>query len=229
MKRNVLSIITIIAIFFATTSCKNHQTETAAKRQPQTKEQDNKQDTQKTLPQKIKPQSMLMSESPINPANIDNFLFSDDCIYIDLRSAEMFYAEGHIAGFTNIPFYDYIAGFPRNETSLFQMTPGKGSYLGDVGSFSANYDDSEVIIKNMFDAKKNIIAISTAGVESCYFLNLLAQLGYEPERLYNAGSFTNGMGNDIAYRTYKNAKYLVAGMELENTKIEYKWHSLSKK
>lgn len=177
----------------------------------------------KTLPEKQNPQSMLMSESPIKPNNIDEYLFREDCVYVDLRKSESFYAEGHIAGFTNVPFYDYIAGFPGNTESLFQMTAKKGSYLGDAGSFVSNYNEAESIVRDMFDANKTVIAISTAGVESCYFLNLLFQLGYNPEKLYNVGSFTNGMGSDIAYMTYRDAKYLVAGLELVNTQIEYKW------
>ena len=185
-------------------------------------------DFQRVLPQTEKPKSMLMSESPITPRNIDDFLFRNDCIYIDLRSSETFYKEGHIAGFTNVPFYGYIADFPNNHTSLFKMTKQGGIYLGDVGSFLKNYEEAEQIIYETFSKEKNIIAISTAGVESCYFLNLLLQLGYDENKLYNAGSFTNGMGNDIAYRTYASAKYLVQGLELVDARQEYTFSTLTK-
>ncbi|MBQ9494174.1 MAG: hypothetical protein IJR50_00875 [Treponema sp.] len=181
-----------------------------------------------TLPQKQNARSMLMSESPITPRNIDSYLFLDDCIYVDVRSVKMFYEEGHIAGFINIPFYGYIADFPNSHNALFEMTRQDGAYLGDVGSFSENYEDAANVIYNMLDKNKAIIAISTAGVESCYFLNLLVQLGYDGARLYNAGSFTNGMGNDIAYRTYRNARHLVRGIELPATKITYTIDSLEK-
>ncbi|MBP3709599.1 MAG: hypothetical protein J6I73_04260 [Treponema sp.] len=180
------------------------------------------------LPQKQDAQSMLMSKSPITPRNIDSYLFFDDCIYVDVRSAKMFYEEGHIAGFTNIPFYGYIADFPNSHNALFKMTRRGGTYLGDVGSFSENYEDAASIIYDMLDKNKNIIAISTAGVESCYFLNLLVQLGYDETRLYNAGCFTNGMGNDIAYKTYRDARYLVHGIALPATNITYTIDSLAK-
>jgi len=181
------------------------------------------------LPKKEDAKSTLMSQSPVNPYNIDDFLFREDCIYIDLRSSSAFYKEGHIAGFTNIPFYDYLAGFPGNKEALFQMKKQTGGYLGDSGSFIANYEESADVISDLFPKNKNIIAISTAGVESCYFLNLLIQLGYDGEKLYNAGSFTNGMGKDIAYRTYKDARFLVKGIELVDTKIQYSFTGLSKR
>ena len=164
---------------------------------------------------------MRMSDSPVRPDTIDELLFRKDCVYIDVRAPDAFYKEGHIAGFINLPFYDYIAGFPGNKKALFQMTRQGGAYLGDAGTFVPNYEESAGVLCDMLDRTKYIIAISTAGVESCYFLNLLMQLGYEPERLYNAGSFTNGMGNDIAYRTYEHARYLVSGMELYNTGIRF--------
>ena len=74
---------------------------------------------------------------------------------------------------------------------------------------------------------KNILVIATAGVESSYFLNLLIQLGYDPAKLYNVGSFTTGMGEDIAYRYYNEAKYLIQPMELYDTSISYNWENLT--
>lgn len=180
-----------------------------------------------SLPQKQNPESMFMSESPITPQNIDSYLFRKDCIYVDLRSSQTFYSEGHIAGFTNIPFYNYIAGYPNDKKPLFKMTRKDGVVLGTKGSFVANYEESESIIFETFPKDKNIIAISTAGVESCYLLNLLFQLGYSAEKLYNVGSFTNGMGSDIAYRTYKNAQHLVKGMPLVDTHITHTFSSLT--
>ena len=98
-----------------------------------------------------------------------------------------------------------------------------------AGTFFENYEESAQIVSELFPKNKKIIAISTAGVESCYFLNLLLQLGYNGENLYNAGSFTNGMGKDIAYRSYKKARFLVKGIELSDTKIEYSFKGLTKK
>lgn len=184
------------------------------------------------LPIKENPESALMSESPITPKNIDDYLFRDDCIYIDTRSPEQFYSEGHIAGFINIPFYGYIADFNDESGALFTMTKvtaedGTVYSLGEPGSFIANYEESLQLIKDYFPNDKNILIIATAGVESCYLINLLYQLGYNGYHLYNVGSFTTGMGNDISYVSNPDAKYLVPSFELYDTDISYRLSNLT--
>ena len=179
------------------------------------------------LPIKEYPNSVLMSESPINTTNIDNYLFRDDCVYIDLRDPNQFYSEGSISGFVNIPFYGYIANFSFDENSLYTMTKKEEGdeviLLGSVGSFKANYLESDALIKDIVPQRKCIIVSSTAGVEASYFISLLIQLGYDGSQLYNGGSFSNGMPNSPAYRTYKDAKYLVEAMPLYDTTIKYSW------
>lgn len=170
-----------------------------------------------------------MSDSPLNPANIDKYLFRDDCIYIDTRSPEQFYEEGSIAGFVNVPFYGYICDFKKGTDALFTFTKiDENVLLGDPGSFIPNYEESIDIINSIFPKDKYILVISTAGVESCYLLNLLEQLGYDASLLYNVGSFTTGMGKDIAYISYKDAKYLVKPFYLDDTVISFKIDGLNK-
>ena len=94
--------------------------------------------------------------------------------------------------------------------------------------FEANYKEAADILNDIFPKHKAIVVISTAGVESCYFLNLLVQSGYNPEKLYNAGSFTTGMGSDPAYRMLPDVKYLVDGIELYDTAINYNFQNLTK-
>lgn len=167
----------------------------------------------------------LASKSSINTSNIEEYLFRDDCIYIDTRSPKQFYEEGHIAGFINIPFYGYISDFGYNENTLFQMEKIKTEtniiQLGDIGSFSENYEESIELIKSIIPDNKYILVISTGGVESSYFLNLLIQIGYDGSKLYNVGSYINGIGSDIAYNTIKDNKYNVEGISLYDTNIEY--------
>ena len=179
------------------------------------------------LPIKSNPNSVLMSESPITPINIDNYLFRDDCVYIDLRDPNQFYLEGSIAGFINIPFYGYIANFNFDENALYTMTKNvegdEQILLGSVGSFVANYLESDLLIKDIVPRDKKIIVISTAGVEASYFISLLIQLGYDGSNLYNAGSFSNGISGVPAYRLYEGAKYLVKPNPLYDTNIKYTW------
>ena len=46
-------------------------------------------------------------------------------------------------------------------------------------------------------------------------------------RLPSVGSFTTGMGNDVAYRYYSEAKYIVEPFELYDTNITYNWENLT--
>ena len=183
-------------------------------------------DTITDLPAKSEPLTNMATVSPIKAGNLDNYLFREDCVYIDTRDPNLFYSEGHVAGFINIPFYGYITDFRYNPDTLFSMEQIRNEdqiiHIGDIGSFSPNYEESEALIRDLFPEDKNIMVISTAGVESVYLLNLLEQLGYDPHRLYNVGSYTNGMGEDIAYMTYEEAKYRVDKIEFYDTKIQYR-------
>lgn len=184
------------------------------------------------FPIKEDPESALMGGSPINPKNIDSYLFREDCIYLDTRSPEQFYSEGSIGGFINLPFYGYIADFNNKSGALFTMTKvtdedGSVYPLGEPGSFIANFEESEELIKDLIPDDKNILIIATAGVESCYLINLLIQLGYNGSQLYNVGSFTTGMGDDIAYISYPDARHLVPPFELYETTMDYSWKNLT--
>ena len=170
-----------------------------------------------SIPEKISADSALMSESVIKPDTLDNYMFRDDVIYVDTRSYAQINEEGSIAGFVNIPFYDYICSFKSDDDTLFYMTKTDTAALGDTGSFVPLYEESQEIIETMFDHDKYIFVIATAGVESYYFINLLIQYGYDASKLYNVGSFTTGMGDDIAYSTYEDAQYYQAPLFLRNT------------
>ena len=179
----------------------------------------------KELPVKEDISSHLASTSPIKASNLDDYLFRDDCVYIDTRDAKQFYSEGHVAGFTNIPFYGYITDFKYNPNTLFssnKSSNGENSInFGHKGSYSPNYEESIKLIEDVIPRDKNILVISTAGVESAYFLNLLSQLGYDDSKLYNVGCFSNGMGEDVAYSRLEDVSYLVEGIELYDTNIQY--------
>lgn len=177
-----------------------------------------------TWPAKAEPENNLASKSPIKAQNLDDYLFRKDAIYLDLRDAGQFYKEGHVGGFTNLPFYGYITDFKANKATLFSFVKkDKTSHFGDVGSYKANYPTAEKWIYDTLPRDKYILAISTSGVESAYFLNLLLQLGYDGTKLYNVGSFTTGMGDDAAYRFLKEARHLVAPLELYDSEIIYRF------
>ena len=182
--------------------------------------------TAESLPEKSIAESTRMSESPINPLNLDQYLFREDTMYVDTREINQWLEEGHVAGFINIPFYQAIANIKTDSGVLYSFDRIRDSQgntiatLGASGSFSQNYEESQSIIYSLFPKDKNIIVLSTAGVEASYLIGLLLQLGYDGSKIYNAGSFSNSFGSNIAYRDYKDAKYLIAGTNVYT--LDYK-------
>lgn len=188
----------------------------------------------KQLPEKENVSSSLMSDSPINASNIEDYLFLENVMYVDTRSSEQFLINGHIAGFVNIPFYEIIANFEEKENILFQIKKIRDennnliANVGDVGSFIPNYEESIGYLKDIFPIDKKIIFIATAGVESSYLINLLIQYGYNPANLYNAGSMENSLAKNVAYFDLENNKYLVKGIDAYRMDINYNWEALTK-
>lgn len=187
----------------------------------------------KTLPVKEKPESMLMSDSPIDPTNLDDYMFLEDTMYVDTRSPNQLLEEGFIAGFLNIPFYEFLVNYQFTDNVLFSMSLKRNedgemiANLGEVGSFTPNYEESEAIMKDLFPQDKNIVFISTAGVEATYLMNLLVQLGYDGSKLYNAGTFSNGMGDIIAYKNYEEAQYYCEGTNVYTVQVTPNWGELT--
>lgn len=181
------------------------------------------------LPEKEHPESSSMLDSPLNPRNIDDYLFLDGVSYIDTRSFEQVVKEGSIAGFQNISFYEMIAAYKPEENVLFTMDKVRDedgnvtAALGDPGSFTPNYEESEQILEELFPQDHSYVFIASAGVESAYMINLLIQYGWDPSKLYNCGSFSNGMGNDIAYRDYEGAEHYIPGTDSYTVTTAVDW------
>ena len=161
------------------------------------------------IPEKLNINGVDVTDSSVTTENIDDYLFLDDVMYVDLRPYSWVARDGHIAGFSFYPFYDLIAHLNFKDR-LFKMSSNGG--VGNIGCFTPNYEESEFIINELFSKEKKIFAISQSGLESCYFLNLLIQLGYNPANLYNVGGFAINAGLESkAYINLDNPRYLVEG------------------
>jgi len=167
------------------------------------------------IPSKISKTDNAANSSPINSSNLDNYMFRDDVQYIDLRSGSMILEEGYVAGFQFVPYYSIIASFSPNST-LYQMkstvdSEGESHYAGQIGGFVAQYEESESIIKSLFDRNKYIFLLSQGGSESAYVINLLIQLGYDGNLLYNVGGVSNSEGI-ASYKSVDTNKYYISGI-----------------
>lgn len=181
-------------------------------------------ETLKKIPLKDNPNDISSLNSPINSYNLDEYMFRDDIQYVDLRSPYMVLQEGYVAGFEFIPFYALIASFNSDKT-LFKM---KATYdennnfiaAGQVGGFVAQYEESTSIIKGLFKKDRPIFLISQGGSESGYVINLLIQLGYDGNLLYNVGGVSNSEGV-ASYRSISTNKYFVEGTGNLDVKVDY--------
>lgn len=212
--------ILLILLSFILCSCTNVQV--------------NEETKQITLPIKQDPSSTLMSESPLSSLNIDEYLFLKDVLYVDTRSPQMFYQEGHIAGFVNIPYYEGICCHEKEDGILFTMDKvmnDDGTFIpmGNTGSFKPNYEESIQILYNTFPKDKQIVFIASAGVESCYLMNLLIQYGYDASLLYNAGAVSNTLGKNIAYKDLEDKKYFVGPIDTFSVNSHIDWGELTPK
>ena len=137
----------------------------------------------------------------INIDTIDEWLNRDDVAYRDVRMlfdpADYSAIGGEadlthtIEGFKVVP-YPYIA--------TLQELPVSGAYEGDclftvtwdedgsVASAKANYDESMMIIEELFPKDKAIFLMCGGGGYSGMMRSLLLYLGWDESKLYNVGA-----------------------------------------
>ena len=176
------------------------------------------------IPEKKNSTDNAALNSPINSHNLDKYMNRKDVQYVDLRSSKMVLEEGYVAGFEFIPFYNIIASF-SGENTLYKMERttdenGNNIYAGQIGGFVAQYEESQSIIESLFSKNKYIFLISQGGSESSYVINLLIQLGYDGNLLYNVGGVSNSEGVD-SYRNVTTNKYYVKGHSGFNASVSY--------
>lgn len=167
-----------------------------------------------SIPPKNDSDGTSIFASSVNTNNLDQYMFRTDVQYVDLRNPDMILREGYIAGFQFISFYSIIASFTSNDV-LYKMEhvytdESNRIPAGQVGGFVPLYKESEKIIKSLFSIDKYIFLVSQGGSESSYMINLLVQLGYDAEKLYNVGGVMNSEGLP-SYSSISTNRYFVEG------------------
>ena len=112
------------------------------------------------IPVKNEPDGFTIEASSVNTRNIDNYLFRDDTMYVDLRYYSWVLSQGHIAGFSFFPFYELIAAMDNSENDNKLFSYKKESPICEVGSFSPNYEESEFLLYNLFPVESHTIQLS---------------------------------------------------------------------
>ncbi|WP_089281196.1 hypothetical protein [Anaerovirgula multivorans] len=147
----------------------------------------------------------------INIGTIDDWLGRDDVAYIDVRMlvdpgdydkiGGDPVLSGTVEGFQVVP-YPYLAnltGLPPevaasqySGSTLFTLTWDAD---GIIDTIQPNYEESEMIIKDLFPEDKAIFLMCGGGGYASFTRTLLIELGYDPEKLYNIGGFWQYNGN----------------------------------
>lgn len=149
--------------------------------------------------------SMFGVDKNINIETIDQWLGRDDVAYIDVRMlvdpgdygaiGGDPVLSGTVEGFEVVP-YPYLAnltGLPPevaatqyNGPTLFTLTWDDN---GNIASVTPNFEESEMIIKDLFPEDKHIFLMCGGGGYAGFTRALLIELGYDPSKVYNIGGF----------------------------------------
>lgn len=169
------------------------------------------QETVKELPTSTADEtSMFGVDKNINIKTIDQWTGRDDVSYIDVRMpidpgdygaiGGDPVLSGTVEGFEVVPypFLANLTGLPE----AVAATQYKGPTLftltwdadGNIESVTANYEESEMIINDLFPQNKSIFLMCGGGGYAGFTKSLLIKLGYDPNMLYNIGGFWEYQG-----------------------------------
>lgn len=144
----------------------------------------------------------------VDYTNLYEYMDREDSVYYDLRdegsvkgSALDQYSAGHLKGFKNVDFFNYI--FPTVLRTTTVPTGERGTtlfYLAEDGTFAPNYADSVKILEELFPKDKNLFLMCAAGSRVVTMMQILDQYGWDMSRVYNIGGFGDYSGDE--YKDY---------------------------
>ncbi len=142
---------------------------------------------------------MFGIDANINEETIDQYLNREDCAYYDVRMIEdpaNYEAiggdsrlSGILEGFEVVPFPYFVDQLTLPE----EVLPGyEGRVLfhrNEDGTLSEVYEESRAIIESIFPKDKAIILMCGGGGYAGMMKDLLIELGYDENKIYNAGGY----------------------------------------
>ena len=152
----------------------------------------------------------------INEKTIDQYLAREDTVYRDMRMLKDeadyeaiggdSYLSGYVEGFEIVP-YPYlcnVTGLPEEVGSSWQ---GDTLYTFSNGAYTANYEESEDILEYLFPKDKYIILMCGGGGYAGMTKNMLVSLGWDEQKIYNAGGFWYYEGeHEVSLKREENGK-----------------------
>ncbi len=135
-------------------------------------------DGEYTLPVKLP----SLDDVTVDMSNIDTYLNRADARYVDVRNFEDMFKAGHIEGFENVPFFDYL------------------EHRALVRNDGWNYTSKDMInaslLKNIFgkDMDTEIFLMCAGGTRAGYVKDALEDIGYT--NVHNIGGFGDYSGSN---------------------------------
>ena len=142
----------------------------------------------------------------INEETIDNYLGRSDSVYYDMRMLKDpgnyeaiggdSYLSGIVKGFEVLP-YPYITEVKGLPEAVGDSYKGETLFREENGKYIENYKESLEILEYFFPKDKNIFLMCGGGGYAGMTKNLLVSLGWDENKIYNAGGYWyyNGKNN----------------------------------
>lgn len=168
----------------------------------------------------------------INEATIDQYLGREDAVYRDMRMlidpgnyaaiGGDSYLSGYVDGFEIVPF-PYIvnvSGLPEEVGSTYV---GKTLFTQDSkGEVKANYAESLQILEDLFPKDKYIFLMCGGAGYAGMTKNLLIQLGWDADKIYNVGGYWFYEGdNNIEVKSTADGKTTYAFWKVPYHEIDF--------
>ncbi|MDD4188100.1 MAG: hypothetical protein PHX04_05045 [Bacilli bacterium] len=151
----------------------------------------------------------------INEDTIDNYLNREDSVYRDMRMlidagdyesiGGDSYLSGIIKGFEAVPLPKIVnvTGLPEEVGDTYQGTTL--FTLTEDGKYSPNYEESMEYLEYYFPKDKNIFLMCGGGGYSGMMKEMLINLGWDKNKIYNTGAHWSYNGNNnIIIKNTKN-------------------------
>ena len=166
----------------------------------------------------------LKVDKNINEQTIDDYLNRRDAVYRDMRmlidDADYeaiggdSHLTGYIKGFEVVP-YPYICNPEGLPAEVGQGYIGKALFTNNNGKYIPNYEESISIVEELFPRDKVIFLMCGGGGYAGMMKELLVDLGYDQDKIYNVGGYW-----------YYEGKNSIEVKKEEDGKIKYDFGSV---
>ncbi len=155
----------------------------------------------------------------INESTLDDYIGRSDIVFRDMRmlkdEAEYeniggdSYLSGFVKGFEVVP-YPFLAPVEGLPEEVGESYSGKTLFRKDQGAYVANYTESYDILEYLFPKDKYIFLMCGGGGYAGMTKNLLVNLGWDADKIYNVGGYWYYEGeNNIQVKRQNNSGEVV--------------------